>query len=1526
MIKRSLSPWGVGALFVLLFLQALGCHQETPDRYPRAARLARAGFHDDSEAIVVLRSDTIAEMQRAMATVHAFGGNVTQAIANSVLFAQVSPSVKPQLLQADENIVAVEHGEMEPHHYRRYGKSVAVGIQAWNHYLREKNKKPALPPAQDLSEPFHDDLIIPSDLPKTRQEKEKREKEYLKQWERNKKELQRKYKVGSSETEAITPTAFGQGYGAGFYDTSLYMSGLVAVGVFFAGAGWTDPQMDSAMAEISTGLRLFSELEPSARLAFIIVDERLTPLPSISDWWTYANNLRNIHLSHWAYFIEMRTGTGTSSAALFGPWTRVFQDALPDGRVLRHETGHIFGAIDQYTNYSPVERWGYLNSVNANSRANDGRGFFGGAGEGLSDLMLDLGPIGVYTRAQIGLRDRDGDGLPDPLDTVPNTKILNRTGSYQLVYYGRAEDLPLLNEYSAYPIYSSVTINTILDVEWRVNGGGWSQALALDGFFDGSVEDFGFGLPPLPDGTYTVEIRAINVVGNIETSYARDVVTITDSPVVNARPFPSFTVMPSVGSVGTIFTLDASATTDLESPASTLLVRWDFEGDGVWDTPFSANKVQTVQYPTYDFKTIVLEVVDPQGNDQQTTRDLFVFLGDLSPIASLVVQPESEHGTGKKTLDVTLDASATFDPELGPLQFRWDFENDDVWDTLPSSQAQVQHSYPLVRPGLLGVYDTPHSAQRVYVVGSTAYVADGLSGLQIVDVTNPSNPVFIGSHDTPGWAYDVFVSGTVAYVADGSSGLQILDVSNSSSPSFLGNYAFNGEALRVFVSGTTAFVVGGNLGGLLMVDVSVPTQPALLGTYRPGASQIRTGFLVGTTAYLGNANVLEIVDVSNPANPLLIGSLLTAGVFSNLHVVGTLTYLAGFPFQIVDVADPTNPVLLSTFSGNVRDVWVAGSTAYIGHAFQGLQVIDVSDPLNPVAKSNLYSSFANGLWISGTIAYVAATSPGLEIRDVGDLEIVQQTHAREIKMEVTDAGGNYWRSVRNAWSNTYNHLPVLNPFTIAYEPVAEATFLGSFLNSSFNKRLFVSGNTAYLADNSPQLQIIDVSDPSNPILLSAPALPAPGVARGVFVSGNIAYVAAEQAGLVIYDVTDPVQPIFLSRIGPPQSLPNFAIDVHVSASIAYITNGGDGLVTVDVGNPGAPAYLGKLDTPGAALSVDVAGDVAYVADQMNGLYVIDVSNPLLPFPIGGYNTPDTAQDVQLSGNFAYLADGLSGLLIFDVTNPASLLLVNSVDTPGTAQDVFVSGTRAAVADEQFGLQIIDVTNPNNPASLGSVATAGNARAVQLVGTKAYVGDAFGGNSGLQIFDLLFGNGVVAKQTTAQDPDFNTTWDGLLEFRWDVDSDGSYDTHFSAQNLDRFVTFDRRNDLPITLEVRDRFFATDQETRVFHTPRFVPAIEGKEIFVTGGKGFDYAVWAQDVDGESVTLTAVLANGDPLDSIGATFVDLENGKGVLSWITNKEQIGLEVTITFTASDGILLHSENFEVKVLKPGGGNGEKKKK
>jgi hypothetical protein len=290
-------------------------------------------------------------------------------------------------------------------------------------------------------------------------------------------------------------------------------------------------------------------------------------------------------------------------------------------------------------------------------------------------------------------------------------------------------------------------------------------------------------------------------------------------------------------------------------------------------------------------------------------------------------------------------------------------------------------------PSLLGGYNTPGSSWGIAVSGTTAYLADGSAGLQIVDISDRKNPVLLGAYNTPGNAWSVAVSGATAYVADGSAGLQVIDVTNPTAPSLRGTYDTPGAGYFVAVSGTTAYVADGS-AGLQVIDVSVPTAPVLRGTCATGGSA--EGVAVsGTTAYVAALTAgLKVIDVSVPAAPVLRGTYDTPGRADGVAVSGTTAYVADYTsgLQIIDVSTATAPALLGSYAAPNRafGVAVSGGYAYVGDHGQGLVVVDVSNPAAPTAFGSLATgtNFTPGVAVSGATAYLAADDSGLLAADV----------------------------------------------------------------------------------------------------------------------------------------------------------------------------------------------------------------------------------------------------------------------------------------------------------------------------------------------------------------------------------------------------------------------------------------------------------------------------------------------------------------------------------------------------------------
>jgi hypothetical protein len=95
-------------------------------------------------------------------------------------------------------------------------------------------------------------------------------------------------------------------------------------------------------------------------------------------------------------------------------------------------------------------------------------------------------------------------------------------------------------------------------------------------------------------------------------------------PPQNTPPTACFTASPSSGDMSTIFGFDASCSSDAHDPISSLRVRWDWENDGVYDTPYAFVKTATHQFTSAGSKTIKLQVVDTSGSNDTTTRSVIV--------------------------------------------------------------------------------------------------------------------------------------------------------------------------------------------------------------------------------------------------------------------------------------------------------------------------------------------------------------------------------------------------------------------------------------------------------------------------------------------------------------------------------------------------------------------------------------------------------------------------------------------------------------------------------------------------------------------------------------------------------------------------------------------------------------------------------------------------------------------------------------------------------------------------------------
>jgi uncharacterized protein (TIGR02145 family) len=172
-------------------------------------------------------------------------------------------------------------------------------------------------------------------------------------------------------------------------------------------------------------------------------------------------------------------------------------------------------------------------------------------------------------------------------------------------------------------------------------------------------------------------------------SYCSDPSSDTESE--NTPPTASFIFAPTLGDTTTVFTFDATNSSDKEDSASTLEVRWDWDNNGTWDTEYSTSKIAYHQFNISGVKTVTLEVKDSGGLADSSSRQLSISIPNTPPIGSFVFSPSS----GDTTTLFEFDASGSSDKEdsTAALEVRWDWEHDGTWDTDYSTTKIVYHKF-----------------------------------------------------------------------------------------------------------------------------------------------------------------------------------------------------------------------------------------------------------------------------------------------------------------------------------------------------------------------------------------------------------------------------------------------------------------------------------------------------------------------------------------------------------------------------------------------------------------------------------------------------------------------------------------------------------------------------------------------------------------------------------------------------------------------------------------------------------------
>lgn len=496
----------------------------------------------------------------------------------------------------------------------------------------------------------------------------------------------------------------------------------------------------------------------------------------------------------------------------------------------------------------------------------------------------------------------------------------------------------------------------------------------------------------------------------------------------------------------------------------------------------------------------------------------------------------------------------------------------------------------------------PETPWDIVPTGTMLAVANGVSGLQLVDVQDPENPAVIGESRIGGTAVDVAVANGIAWVAVGRGGVRGVDISDPASPTVVAAFRPAVVTYGVAVSGTTLWLATNE--GLHSLDIGNPARPTAI-----GKADFISGVdltIVADLAYVAAAwNGLAIFDISDPARPEFVGAWADFNSASvDVVVDGSIAYLADIDLAVIDVSDPTSPVIIARYS--TSGVWPIGlglqddRLAVAGDA-GGLHVLDVTEPGEPVLAAHMETPGSHrAIAVVGDLAVLASNGDeaGLRTIDLSDPE---------------------------------------NP---SLAGSADGPDYTSYVD------VVVLADHAYVMDSIDGFYVFDLADPANPNFLIAHEVI--GGMHGADSWDGQLVTAAYRDGLILFDVSQPQSPVETWRI---DSLRN-ATDLVVVDDLAYVV-WESGLAVVDLGAPGGPEVIGEA--PGtSARAIDVSGSVAVAAGGWKGLLVYDVSDPTRPSEVARRETGDCGHVVALGDRavtWEYRRSSCDTITVFDISTP-----------------------------------------------------------------------------------------------------------------------------------------------------------------------------------------------------------------------------------------------------------------------------------
>ena len=517
----------------------------------------------------------------------------------------------------------------------------------------------------------------------------------------------------------------------------------------------------------------------------------------------------------------------------------------------------------------------------------------------------------------------------------------------------------------------------------------------------------------------------------------------------------------------------------------------------------------------------------------------------------------------------------------------------------------------------IGAIATPGDAQAIAIEGNTVFVADGESGVHVIDTESVTGPRFLKTLNGFQDARDVHLAHGNLYALDAVRGLLVYnqqDIRNIENPHPRRTFKTAGTPFKITTDEDGTLFLSDNAQGLYLLS----DDP--LGGYLVDATipLLALDFeIFGKYALIATRD-LRIINIGSPLAPQEISELKTPGTTTSVKFYEGLLYLTDqhSGLHIVDINRLQTPRLISSHAtvGNAKDVAFRYANAdkrtyaYVADGKGGIQTLDVTEPEMPIWLNNYSANgFAYDLDVQTandkTLLAIANGVGGVKIAELNE------TFTGKVSQDIQTISGSHGAlcvQVENnyAFVGTDTGMDIVDLITqqtILHIHTAEPVWA-------------IEEIAGYLYLCAKSLIVVDISDPKRSRIVSRHGFT--GDAYRISSNSEYAFVAALEGGVHIFDITNPAQ---------PRSITHFP-------------------------------------TEGAATNVTHEVDKMYILDNRNGVLQVDIQDIHQPKRIAEYTDTDLPIEATVNGNYLYLLDSES-IQIVDTRSMDRLTRYSQLQAP-----------------------------------------------------------------------------------------------------------------------------------------------------------------------------------------------------------------------------------------------------------------------